>query len=190
MKTVCFIPARSGSVRVPRKNTKLFHGEPIIAYPIASAKKSGLFDEILVSTDDHEMAAVISLLHTGARIVQRPYDDGTTGTQEVAARYLRDHPEVTICCVLYPTAALLDWSHIAGGWQTFLAEGRPYAYSTNAAGDDIGGFYWGFAEAFREGLPLDGNSVHVRLGPEVCCDINTPEDFQRAERMYLNLKRN
>ncbi|CAM3049920.1 Putative NeuA [Moritella viscosa] len=52
------IPAHGGSKRIPRKNIKLFHGNPMIAYSIEAAKQSGCFDKIIVSTDDQEIADV------------------------------------------------------------------------------------------------------------------------------------
>ena len=55
-KNICIIPARGGSKRIPRKNIKNFLGKPIIAYSIEAAQKSGLFDEIMVSTDDPKIA--------------------------------------------------------------------------------------------------------------------------------------
>lgn len=58
MKNLCIIPARGGSKRIPRKNVKEFLGKPIIAYSIEAALKSGLFDEIMVSTDDQEIADI------------------------------------------------------------------------------------------------------------------------------------
>ena len=54
---IAIIPARGGSKRIPRKNVKNFCGKPIIAYSILAAKKTGLFDKIIVSTDDSEIAA-------------------------------------------------------------------------------------------------------------------------------------
>ena len=64
---VCIIPARGGSKRIPRKNIKLFCGKPIIAYSIEAALKSNLFFEVMVSTDDEEIAAIaiqyLSLIH-------------------------------------------------------------------------------------------------------------------------------
>lgn len=58
MKNLCIIPARGGSKRIPRKNVKEFIGKPIIAYSIEAALKSGLFDEVMVSTDDQEIAEI------------------------------------------------------------------------------------------------------------------------------------
>ena len=55
---ICVIPARGGSKRIPRKNIKLFHGKPIIAYSIDTAIKSKCFDKVIVSTDDDEIAEV------------------------------------------------------------------------------------------------------------------------------------
>ncbi|MDY3536589.1 pseudaminic acid cytidylyltransferase [Riemerella anatipestifer] len=55
MKNLCVIPARGGSKRIPKKNIKKFLGKPIISYSIDVAKNSGLFDEVIVSTDDDEI---------------------------------------------------------------------------------------------------------------------------------------
>ena len=52
MSRIAVIPARGGSKRIPRKNIRPFHGRPMIAYPIRAALQSGLFDRIIVSTDD------------------------------------------------------------------------------------------------------------------------------------------
>ncbi len=58
MKTLAMITARGGSKRIPRKNIKEFNGKPIIAYSIEAALKSGAFDEVMVSTDDEEIADI------------------------------------------------------------------------------------------------------------------------------------
>ncbi|MDB4240604.1 pseudaminic acid cytidylyltransferase [Flavobacteriaceae bacterium] len=58
MGNICIIPARGGSKRIPRKNIKEFIGKPIIAYSIKAALDSGLFDEVMVSTDDSESAEI------------------------------------------------------------------------------------------------------------------------------------
>ncbi|MBB4630192.1 cytidylyltransferase domain-containing protein, partial [Paracoccus denitrificans] len=53
---IAIIPARGGSKRIPRKNIRPFGGRPMIAWPIAAARDSGLFDHVIVSTDDAEIA--------------------------------------------------------------------------------------------------------------------------------------
>ena len=55
---ICMIPARGGSKRIPRKNIKAFNGKPIIAYSIEAALESDCFDQVIVSTDDNEIAEV------------------------------------------------------------------------------------------------------------------------------------
>ena len=57
-KTIAVIPARGGSKRIPRKNIKPFCGKPMIAYSIEAAIRAGIFDEIIVSTDDEEIADI------------------------------------------------------------------------------------------------------------------------------------
>jgi len=58
MANLCIIPARGGSKRIPRKNIKDFLGKPIIAYSIEAALQSGMYDEVMVSTDDEEIASI------------------------------------------------------------------------------------------------------------------------------------
>ena len=66
MSNLCIIPARGGSKRIPRKNVKPFLGKPMLAYSIEAAKATGLFDEIMVSTDDEEIAEVA--IRYGAKV--------------------------------------------------------------------------------------------------------------------------
>lgn len=70
MRRIALIPARGGSKRLPRKNIVDFQGRPIIAWTIAAARDSALFSDIVVSTDDEEIAAVADT--AGARVVMRP----------------------------------------------------------------------------------------------------------------------
>ena len=66
MPSVAIITARGGSKRIPRKNIKPFLGQPIISYSIKSALEAGIFDEVMVSTDDQEIAEVS--LKLGAKV--------------------------------------------------------------------------------------------------------------------------
>lgn len=56
--TVCIIPARGGSKRIPRKNVRPFHGKPLLAYSIDCARRAEIFEQVIVSTDDQEIADV------------------------------------------------------------------------------------------------------------------------------------
>ena len=90
MINLCVIPARGGSKRIPQKNIKEFCGKPIIAYSIEVAKASGLFDKIIVSTDDNEIAKVAKQYGAEVPFI-RPAElsDDYTGTTPVIAHAIR-----------------------------------------------------------------------------------------------------
>ena len=183
MKTVCVIPARGGSQRIPRKNCKLFHGKPMLQRAIELAQSCRLFDRIVVSTDDNEIAA---LAHKhGATVFRRPKDDGTKGTQEVARDVLvsKVFGDVSIACVLYPCTPLLTADDLMRGYRTVLNRDLGvYAMSVDDAGGDAGGYYWGWASAFARAMPLDGNVTGCKVPYHF--DINTQEDWSRAEAAF------
>ncbi len=109
MSMLCIIPARGGSKRIPRKNIKPFMGKPIIAYSIEAALNSGVFDEVMVSTDDDEIANVARQYGASVpflRSAETSNDYSTTVDVllEVVDKY-KEQGKVfdTICC-LYSTA--------------------------------------------------------------------------------------
>jgi N-acylneuraminate cytidylyltransferase len=84
------IPARGGSKRIPRKNIKVFHGKPMIAWSIETAKLSGLFDQIIVSTDDSEISEVAKQWGAEVPFVRPASLSGDhAGTTEVIAHATR-----------------------------------------------------------------------------------------------------
>lgn len=110
MKKIAIIPARGGSKRIPRKNIKEFLGKPIIAYSIEAALKCSLFDEVMVSTDDEEIAQVAK--RYGARVpfmrsAENADDYATTidVLLEVLAQYSEFEGKIfDYGCCIYPTA--------------------------------------------------------------------------------------
>jgi len=120
IKCVAIIPARGGSKRIPKKNIKNFHGKPLIAYSIEVALKSKLFDKVIVSTDDEEIAKIA--IEYGARVpFIRPKElsDDFTGTGAVishAINYLKSNGEdFDFCCTIYATAPLLNEKYLLEG---------------------------------------------------------------------------
>ena len=110
---IAIIPARGGSKRIPRKNVRSFCGRPMIAWPIAAAAASGLFDHILVSTDDPEIADVAR--QAGAEVpFLRPAElaDDHCGTTDVVVHALSWAIEagwpVEAACCIYATAAFVS----------------------------------------------------------------------------------
>jgi CMP-N-acetylneuraminic acid synthetase len=186
---IAIIPARGGSTRIPRKNIKEFHGKPIIQYSIETAEKSGLFDQIIVSTDDDEIASISHRL--GATIYHREkaLADNDVGTQEVARDVLKNlEIDSEYACVIYATAPLLTVSDLSRGLK-YLKSSRSlnYAFSTDFCGTDVGNYYWGKTSAFVDSAPLNENSIHVPITPDRTIDINTPADWMLATTMYKEL---
>lgn len=112
MANLCIIPARGGSKRIPRKNIKPFLGKPIIAYSIEAALKSNLFDEVMVSTDDTEIAEIAK--KHGAKVPfmrsKKNSDDFATTMdvlQEVIESYKKKDQTFEFVCCIYPCAPLL-----------------------------------------------------------------------------------
>lgn len=107
MKNIAIIPARGGSKRIPRKNIKPFMGKPIIAYSIEAALQSGLFDEVMVSTDDEEIAEIACKY--GAQVPfmrSAEMSNDYAGTDDVILEVLRKYKEQgrkfeTVCCILF-----------------------------------------------------------------------------------------
>lgn len=187
---VAIIPARGGSRRIPLKNIRQFHGQPIIAYSIYTALQSRLFDAVLVSTDDQAIAAVAR--HYGATTLKRPpqlaLDE--VGTQEVIGRAIEqaalDLGDIDYACCIYPTAPMLTTLDLLRGWHALQRTSAMYAF---AVGEEpfgpAGMFYWGRSIAFKTGMPLyHEHSVIIPIPPERCIDINTEEDWMKAEAMY------
>lgn len=120
MANLCIIPARGGSKRIVRKNIKLFLGKPIIAYSIEAAITSGLFDEVMVSTDDAEIAEIA--IRYGAKVpfmrTDATANDSSTTfdvVQEVLLKYKALHKNFEYTCCFYACAPFVtDVKLIAG----------------------------------------------------------------------------
>jgi N-acylneuraminate cytidylyltransferase len=113
MGNICVIPARGGSKRIPRKNIKEFLGKPIIAYSIQAALDSGLFDEVMVSTDDLEIADIAKKY--GAKVpfmrsAKNSDDFATTFDviKEVINYYKDQSIEFDNLCCLYSCAPFVN----------------------------------------------------------------------------------
>ena len=106
MANLAIIPARGGSKRIPRKNIKFFLGKPIIAYSIEAALKSKLFDEVMVSTDDEEIAKIaISYGATVPFLRSAKNANDFAVLADVVEEVVTQHKQSfdNICCIL-PTA--------------------------------------------------------------------------------------
>ncbi|VVM43090.1 MULTISPECIES: pseudaminic acid cytidylyltransferase [Pseudomonas] len=134
---LAIIPARGGSKRIPRKNIKLFCEKPMIAWSIEAARQSGCFDQVIVSTDDEEIAEVAR--HYGATVpFMRPAElsDDHTGTipviQHAIEWFNARGQAVTQACCLYATAPFVSPEDIRRGFGILTSSECDYAFSVTS----------------------------------------------------------
>jgi len=125
MKAICIIPARSGSKRIPKKNIKLFFNKPIIYYSIKTAIESNLFDKVIVSTEDKNIANIA--LAYGAsvpflRSIKNSSDRSTTFDviAEVIKKFNSEDYFFEYSCCLYPTASLVTPNMLIEGFDKLI----------------------------------------------------------------------
>ena len=221
---VAIIPARGGSKRIHRKNIKPFCGKPIIGYSIAAALATGLFDRVIVSTDDDEIADTALALAVEVPF-RRPkiLSDDFTGTNAVvkhAIQWLNENGTfVEYVCCIYATAPFLQPEFLQDGYEKLISSNKSFAFSVTSfpfpiqraikinqtglveafspefiytrsqdleeAYHDAGQFYWGKSKAYLdEEVTLSPASVPVVVPRHLVQDIDTMEDWYRAELMY------
>lgn len=226
-KSVAIIPARGGSKRIPRKNIKDFYGKPLIAYSIEVALASKLFDKVLVTTDDEEIASIARSFGANVPFI-RPKElaDDFSGTQDVinhAVNWLEEKGEhYDYVCTIYATAPLLQEKYLIEGYNAlkdsnainaFSATSMPFPiqrtfkvnddgrcemfapeyFSTRSqdldeAYQDAGQFYWTKTNQISNEIMFGKDSIPIILPRHLAQDIDTLEDWQRAEIMYKVIK--
>ena len=225
MSNVVIIPARGGSKRIPRKNLAPFDGVPMIVRSIRTALDSGLFDQVVVSTDDAEIADV-ARAHGAEVPFLRPAQlaDDFTGTAAVIVHALEQLPAFDYACCVYATAPLLQVRYLRQGYELLAQHpDKSFAFSVCNFGfpvqraltldgqgaltalypefrdtrsqdlpeafQDAGQFYWGRTDAWLRGeVVYSPASLPVILPRHLVQDIDTPEDWKRAEYLYAALK--
>lgn len=131
---IAVIPARGGSKRIPRKNIKYFHDKPIIAYSIESAINSGCFDQVVVSTDDLEIAEIAKKYGAVVPYI-RPSNisDDHTGTNTVVSHaiqwFIEQGETVEYACCIYATAPFLQPKYIQEGFNNIQKGGFNFSFS-------------------------------------------------------------
>jgi len=216
---IAIIPARGGSKRIPKKNIKLFCGKPLIAYSIETALKSKLFDKVVVSTDDDEIAQVAKKY--GAEVLQRPKElaDDFTGTGAVTAHALSIYKGYKYACTIYATAPFLQVEYLKKGlnklqkdntakksfgvtsfeypiWRSFRITDdnrcemfwkenfHKRSQDLEEAYHDAGQFYWERVGEKLTDIPFGSESIPIIIPRYLVQDIDTVEDWIRAEMMY------
>ena len=131
---IAIIPARGGSKRIPRKNIKTFAGRPMIAWAIDTALRSALFDRVVVSTDDEEVAGIAR--EHGAEVpFMRPAElaNDHTATRPVIHHAIealeRDGPPVDIGCCIYPASPFVTPEDLKQGYEKITQDGATFAFA-------------------------------------------------------------
>ena len=126
-KAIAIITARGGSKRIPKKNIKEFCGKPIIAYSIRAALDSGIFDEVMVSTDSEEIAEIARAY--GAKVPfmrsAKTSDDFATTADvlmEVLERYQELGRTFEVMSCIYPTAPFVTPQKLQSAYDTLTKE--------------------------------------------------------------------
>lgn len=189
MNNVCIIPARAGSTRIPKKNIKDFYGKPIIAYSIEAAQRSELFDSIIVTTDGEDIAAVADSYGATVFTRSRAMAHNDIGTQEVTKDVLSELIGVDYACCLYATVPMIDDIELRKAHAHLRFNSRlDYVIPVANWLEDPGRWYFGKASSFLNEVPLIGaGTAMMRVDKNRSIDINTPEDWDKAEKMYERL---
>ena len=225
---VAIIPARGGSKRIPRKNILEFAGKPMIAHSIHCALGSGLFDRVIVSTDDSEISRVAREFGAEVPFVRpKELSDDHTSTNAVIShgvKWLQSQgANLSAVCCIYATAPFIHEEDLKRGLETLEAGDWQYVFSATSfaypifrsfqkntkggvkmffpkhfntrsqdlpeALHDAGQFYWGRPEAWLNRLrSFEKWSTIVRVPRWRVQDIDTPEDWGRAEIMWQVLQ--
>lgn len=122
---IAIIPARGGSKRIPRKNIKLFFGKPMIEYAINAAKETGLFERIIISTDDDEIANLAAQFGAEVPFCRPPNlaDDFTPTTpviQDAINKFIELFGTPQNVCCIYPCVPLLTPHDITNAYNFMI----------------------------------------------------------------------
>ena len=223
-KVVAIIPARGGSKRIPRKNIKNFLGVPMLARTIGTLKSSRLFQKIIVSTDDSEIASVA--IGAGAEVpfLRDPQlaDDHTPTAPVIADTLIRyaseNNVEFDLCCCVYPCNPILNIETIAQAKNYLEKTSANFVFPVcryphpvqrsmkrmesgkmvfnypeheltrtqdlEELFHDAGQFYFGTVTAWVSGKKMHTDGIGMTIPAHQVIDIDTPEDWERAELLY------
>jgi len=131
---IAVIPARGGSKRIPMKNIKNFSGKPIIAWSIEAAIKSKLFDRVIVSTDNHEIASIAKQHGADVPFMRSKHlSDDYTGTNAVVKDVIqnihKNGEQVSYVCCIYATAPFVSSKYLIKAYQDLINQNKSYAFS-------------------------------------------------------------
>jgi pseudaminic acid cytidylyltransferase len=223
---IAVIPARGGSKRIPRKNIKPFAGKPMISHAIGAAKACGLFERIVVTTDDSEIGEIARSYGAETPFL-RPAElaDDHTPTVPVIAHAIQACRglgwDVEHVCCIYPGVPFIRTEDLVAAFDLRVTSGADYSFpiaefpaaiqrALRRDGDgrtrsfcpeheltrtqdlepafyDAGQFYWGSAQAWLANNRIHRSGVGLVIPAWRVVDIDTPDDWERAQLMWRAL---
>ncbi len=224
---IAVIPARGGSKRIPRKNIKFFAGKPMLAHAIEAATSCNLFERVVVTTDDGEIADIAGKYGAETPFV-RPAElaDDDTPTVPVIAHAVRTCQnlgwDIEYVCCIYPGVPFIELEDLVAAFDLLQQSGAEYSFpitefpaaiqralkrgpdarmkpfypeheltrtqDLEPAFYDAGQFYWGSAEAWLTNNRIHRSGVGLVIPGCRVVDIDTPEDWERAQIMWQALR--
>ncbi len=225
---IAVIPARGGSKRIPRKNIRKFADQPMIAHAINAARQSGLFEHVVVSTDDEEVSRIAREWGAETPFV-RPEElaDDYTPTVPVVAHAITACRvlgwDVDYACCIYPGVPFIHADDLKRALELLQSSQADYSFpitefpsaiqralrrlpdgkmqpfypefeltrtqDLEPAYHDAGQFYWGKAEAWLTNEKIHRSGVGLPIPSWRVVDIDTPDDWTRAEIFYKLLEK-
>jgi len=220
---IAIIPARGGSKRIPGKNIKRLDGKPLIAHAITAARTSELFEHVVVSTDNEEIAAIAR--EWGA---ETPFVRPANLAGDYTATVPVIHHAIQACralgwafeyvCCIFPGVPFLQVDDLKGALARLMEGGGDYCFPVTEfpsaiqralrrlddgkmqpfypqfettrtqdlepAYHDAGQFYWGKTGGWRQGTSIHSSGIGYVLPNWRVVDIDTPEDWIRAEMLF------
>jgi pseudaminic acid cytidylyltransferase len=182
---IAIIPARGGSKRIPKKNIREFCGKPIMAWPIETAQKSGLFDRIIVSTDDEKIARVARQYGADVPFMRpRELADDYTATRPVINHAIHEVERLYgrpshVCCI-YPAAVFVKASELKQALELLMSNVCQFVFSA-------AGFSYPIQRAFR--LNRDGRPEMFQPEHRYSRSQDLEQAFHDAGQFYFGKTR-
>lgn len=194
---ICIIPARGGSKRIPGKNIKHFLGEPIIFYPIRTALESRIFDKIIVSTDSSDIQAAISIEFGNIIELHHRTELNSTAdalTEDVISEVIDKYKIYGNVWLLYPISAFITAEQLVAikGIHLPAMDFGDYDLIMSADdGVDTAQIYVFKTSIFRNKwkfkIEMRDHWKRKDIFIPGAIDINTPEDWERAEKIWKEM---
>lgn len=177
---IAIIPARGGSKRIPRKNIKMFSGLPIIAHSINTAIDSGLFERVIVTTDDEQIAAIAREYGAEVPFIRPAHlSDDHTNTASVISHTLNwcrnNNITPKYACCIYATAPFVKAEFLHAGLNKMITTSCSTAFSVTS-----------FAFPIYRGLKINADGSTGMLWPEneLVRSQDLPEAYHDAGQFY------